>query len=492
MFNRDHIDKALARMNLFGFKTKSGGEYEILALEDHLLEERRHQPEEEQDQATNSSKGVTQHWANGLRGLAAFCVMIHHGIVAFNSEAVLDTNDPDGTVHFWQWPILRSFISPSFLVTLFFVLSGYVLSYRPLHRISTNPSDSISVRNSLASACLRRIVRLAPPPLFSLIVSHTILLSGGFDQTRAAKVGTWWTIDHIPRFVTPNWHAQTVECLKFMVNLWYDAGNKTQYNVVLWTMREEFLGSLNVFLVLLAISNLQLRFRVMLVIALGLVNLCHNEVAFLPFLLGILIAELQVSQSQPTQPTFNRRNILCGYLRSSAMGATLIVGLFFGSVPWLEMTGASWSRWMFQVMSRYSEDEFEVKQAYNIMGGCLTVLTISRWPAAQQFFSTRPLQFLGRISFSLYVIHAPLLLSVGVSLAWRFQTWGISDTLSTFLMVPFWVGCVIAFSWLMTKYLDEKAITFSHALERALGAKNTSDGSRHPETSLLSTSTTDR
>ncbi|EGG09444.1 uncharacterized protein MELLADRAFT_95920 [Melampsora larici-populina 98AG31] len=487
MFKRSDIDSALARMNFFGFKTKPRADYEIVALEDQPLgESRSHEQEEEHVQEAKSSKSDTQHWANGLRGLAALCVMIHHGIVAFNSEATLETNDPDGTVHFWQWPILRSFISPNFLVTLFFVLSGYVLSYRPLHRISTKPSDSISVRNSLASACLRRIFRLAPPPLFSIIISHTILLGGGFDQTRAAKLGTWWTTDHIPRFVTPNWHAQTVECLKTMVNLWYDSQTKSQYNVVLWTMREEFLGSLNVFLILLATSNLQRRFRVMLVIALGLVNLYRKALGLLPFLFGILIAEIQVSRSESSPLKINR-NKPCGNLRSLAMAAMLMVGLFFGSVPYFAMTKASWSRSMFQAMSRYSKDEFEVKQAYNTMGGCLTVLSISQWPASQQLFSTRLLQFLGRISYSLYVVHVPLLLSVGVSLVWRFRSWGISNTLSVFLMTPFWVGWVIALSWFMAKFIDEKAITFSHALERAWGTKTTSDESRHPGTSLLST-----
>lgn len=64
-----------------------------------------------------TSKQPEQEWANGLRGLAAFLVMTHHLIVSFNEHAALSTQDADGTVHFWQWPILRVFISPEVSTT---------------------------------------------------------------------------------------------------------------------------------------------------------------------------------------------------------------------------------------------------------------------------------------------------------------------------------------------------------------------------------------
>ncbi|EGG01288.1 uncharacterized protein MELLADRAFT_111106 [Melampsora larici-populina 98AG31] len=427
-------------MTGFGFNTKTPAAYQSVNSEEEPLSTNEYEQEENQVQEIIPcpSKELTQTWANGLRGLAAFCIMIHHSIVAFNSEATLNTKDPDGTVHFWQWPILRAVISPTFLVNVFFVLSGYVLSYRTLYRVGQGHLEAGPVQSSLASASLRRIFRLLPPPVTSIAISHIILLSGGFDLTRAKKVCSWWGPAYTPRWITSNWLEQTLESLKSMAVIWYRTETESQYNNVLWTMPEELRGSMNVFLFLLATSSLKRRFRAMLAVGLGLVNLFMKEMSILPFISGILIAELQVSQSE--------------------------------RIPFFEMKSSSWSLWMFRVMSRfYNKDDFQeyrVKTLYYIMGGTLTVLSISQCTTAKRILSTRPLQFLGRISFSLYVIHVPLLLSLGVSLVSNFRDLGVSNTFSIFLMLPFWVGLVIMFSWLMTRFVDEKAIAFSRALER--------------------------
>lgn len=466
MIKFSHVDKVLTRITSFRFNSKSTPVYESLPLEEQPLGGNTYSQEGNhvQENLSTAPTEVTQAWANGLRGLAAFCVMIHHSIAVFNLEATMDVADPDGTVHLWQRPILRAAISSNFLVQVFFVLSGYVLSYRPLHRISKSPLKVESVHSSLASACLRRTFRLLPPPMVAIMISHIILLSGGFDQKRAKIVGSTWTDDTVPHWVTTNWREQTLESLKSMVVIWYQERTASEYDAVLWTMPEELKGSMYTYLFLFATSSVKRRFRVMLAVALALVNLFMKNLLLLPFISGILIAELHVSQSERRGSQIPRTLIYLGRL---ATFLTLMIGLFFGSVPSGKMKLSSWSSLMFRVMSRlYSGNELQVKALYNLMGSTLAVLAISQWPIAKHLLSTRPLQFLGRISFSLYVIHVPLLLSGGISLVWNLRKAGVSNTLSVCLMLPFWIGAVFIVSWVMTKFVDEKAIKFSHTLER--------------------------
>lgn len=50
-------------------------------------------------------------WAEGLRGLAAFMVAIHHGVAAFYpASAFLPTDE--GVVHIWQRPFIRAILAP--------------------------------------------------------------------------------------------------------------------------------------------------------------------------------------------------------------------------------------------------------------------------------------------------------------------------------------------------------------------------------------------
>lgn len=101
---------------------------------------------------------------------------------------------------------------------------GYVLSYRVLYRLNQGCVPSI-IRDSLASASLRRIFRLLPLAAFSIIFSHIILLCGGYDLANSKKIGWWWIENCTPHWITTNWFSQTLEALKDIVSqpIWSDS-----------------------------------------------------------------------------------------------------------------------------------------------------------------------------------------------------------------------------------------------------------------------------
>lgn len=236
------------------------------------------------------------------------------------------------------------------------------------------------------------------------------------------------------------------------------------YNTALRTMTHELHGSLNVYLFLLATSALRKRYRNILAISLALVQVLVQEINTLHFFLGILIAELHVTY--PNLLKANTKSRKHQFFRLPLIFTTLLAGLTCGSVPYWNMAWAPWYLEMYNLLSKfYNSDENSIKALYLVTGAALIVLVISQWSAAQQFLSVRPLKFLGKISFSLYVIHVPLLLSAGLNIFYQISQLGFSYTTSIALMVPLWMGLVIAMSCAMTRFVDEKAIEISQQLE---------------------------
>lgn len=92
-------------------------------------------------------------YLDGMRGFAAFLVYWgHHELWARDSEAVLENAyGYDSQYYFVCLPGIRIFFSGGHLaVTIFFVLSGYVLSAKPLALIQTG--DQLTLGDNLSSA----------------------------------------------------------------------------------------------------------------------------------------------------------------------------------------------------------------------------------------------------------------------------------------------------------------------------------------------------
>src|SRR5262249_28493613 len=100
-----------------------------------------------------------------IRGIAALVVVLHHLAHTFWPGLL--------RAHF-PW---RSAFDGSFAVTLFFVLSGIVLSFAFFERPS---------HQTLAAAAIRRYFRLTLPILTSVLLGYMLLRCGAFANGSAA------------------------------------------------------------------------------------------------------------------------------------------------------------------------------------------------------------------------------------------------------------------------------------------------------------------
>jgi len=109
-------------------------------------------------------------YLDGLRGLAALVVVFHHFILAFYPALFLGRNAAthlkDGTEAFISGSAMNIFYGGNFMVAIFFVLSGFVLS----HKFFLKKDYEI-----LTQGAVKRYIRLVIPVALSIFIAFFLL-----------------------------------------------------------------------------------------------------------------------------------------------------------------------------------------------------------------------------------------------------------------------------------------------------------------------------
>src|SRR5438874_6315090 len=286
---------------------------------------------------------------DGLRGWAALVVVIYHSTWELfkNYVPAMRTSKPgllnDGKL----------------AVYVFFVLSGLVLSY---------PYLSTMRASQLTKLALRRYLRLTIPIAAASLLVLIMLYVGWFHHQQANAIvhsDDW--LGSFYRF-TPS-VAGWARFSFYDVFFHYDKASS--YDIVLWTMAYELAGSFLVFGILgIAGSSQPARLFSYAVAAV----LCRWEAPLLlGFVFGMAVAELMLSPAAARVPA----------RLGDAAGTLLIAAAFLGSVL---------LRWT------YSPQRCAWLALLLVTG----VVLSGRWRALLEM---RVSQWLGRISFPLYLVH---------------------------------------------------------------------------------------
>lgn len=169
-----------------------------------------------------------------LRGLAAIAVVVYHLRRAFIppqraiplSEAIGLSIEP---------PFVLALVNGPFMVTVFFVLSSFALTVKLLE---------VRSPGAVLIAMLKRFPRLFPLVLIGTLLPALLFVGGlMWDQEVAALIGSPWLDRSGGVKVHGDWPTPSLGGALADSLLLFDRGF-SQYNSVLWTMRYELLGSL--------------------------------------------------------------------------------------------------------------------------------------------------------------------------------------------------------------------------------------------------------
>jgi peptidoglycan/LPS O-acetylase OafA/YrhL len=374
-------------------------------------------------------------YLDGLRGLAALVVVLDHFAIAFFQRS---TDASIQFSHTWleevilQTP-LHLLVSGNFSVAIFFVVSGFVLGTKFFRTHD---------RSVVLASAWRRYIRLELPILASVLLSFAVMtLPLLYNQAAAVMTGSSWLRelwDITPSLAGALYHAT--------IGVFVEG--RSDYNTVLWTMQAELVGSFLVFALLLLVGHRPSRWAVYMGLAFAFMSsylLC--------FVAGVAMCDWYFTHKRG------------GTLSRKVWVPLLAVSLVLGSIPVGTLVGT-----VFGVLPEWLGYGMNIPYRLHIFGAIALVFVLVATPALQKKLDGPVLQYIGRVSFGLYLTH---LLVIGTFSCWLFTMLEPGLGYLPGFAVTFALSAVLI--WLaahaFSKWVDEPAIRFSEFLYRRFAPK---------------------
>ncbi len=366
----------------------------------------------------------------GVRGVACFMVVLAHLSLFFFPELYMGV--PEYSGHEVQFLIRQSpfafFYSGLSAVYIFFVLSGYILT-----AVALNP-DRPLIR--ILSMSIKRYPRLMIPALFSSVLAFILLTF--IDVSHPLLVGPFGDLHNFDYTLGGSLFSGAIDV--------FFLSGRSLYNPVLWTMKIELIGSFLVYL--LCVNSVSLKVRI------------------LPFIFLCLIAALVATRSIEHRFGLGLICFIGGYLfriygteiSTAKSTIVMIIGLY--------LAGAHNDSYSYRLI-----EMFLGTYTYalgNFLSGFFIVYAVIFGAKINKIFS-RPLPvFMGKVSFSVYLIHFLFISTLGIYLFGvffeHFGSYEIAAVFASCITVAFTYASSVFFY----RYVDSKGMLLSNEISKAI------------------------
>ncbi|CAN5370281.1 acyltransferase [soil metagenome] len=381
-------------------------------------------------------------YLDGLRGVAALAVVLSHVLIGF--YPAFYTGDPRQAHHAWEvWAAGSPFNMVSIgncFVCIFFMLSGYVLTYSVLSK---------QRQSQFLALAAGRYVRLTLPILASSFLAYLILKSGGTAHVEVAPAtNSYWWLPTLYQF-TPDFADMSIESVYRVYQF------DTNYNPALWTMRIELLGSFMVFGILALCRSVRLRMAAYL-----LVSLFFFSPYYFCFIAGMFFYDVR-SITQRVSPAGKQSSRI---ISSAITGMLFILGAFLGAYPYAYTVG-TWYQGLADLLVPQLGGDALV--AVHLLAAALLMLAVERSVLIRRLLCGRLLQFVGRNAFSIYLLHLILIVSVfSASFQWAFAK--VSYDAAFWLAALVFIAVLLLLSNGMYSLIDRPSVQLGHRIGRAI------------------------
>jgi peptidoglycan/LPS O-acetylase OafA/YrhL len=370
-------------------------------------------------------------YLDAVRGYAAFIVFFYHGW---------------SKTTFWvfQLPFIRTFVlgGPG-MVAIFFVISGYVLSYRILRMIRNK--ESAQLLDALSSSMFRRWLRLYGSTAIATFVAACCVSLGWYlpikDLAQPTFLGQMW-----------HWFLSTLIFSNPFANVegWvHDNALYTPYLNQMWTIPVEFRGSIVLFCFCISSAKLSVRSR-MIYLWLVILLSYYWRCLYVPeFLYGMFVAEVSFSRhperlGRPVLPTEENEKPLSKQLKmwrlsrtiASPIGSSIamIIGIILLGQPDPPGLGEL-GPFPFQYLVHFIPPWYG-EAAYTFwlsIGAFLVVISLDSSPVLQKPFTWSFSRYIGDLSFGIYAMHILWIDSLYKKVLLNWQTLYLGDSYPAYI-----------------------------------------------------------
>lgn len=357
----------------------------------------------------------------GLRGIAAAIVVLYHLVLGFTAQGVNLVPHGHGALD-----LLTQFglglLNGGAAVSVFFVLSGFILSL-PFSR------DRRFARVLVAT--LKRWPRLALVTALSCLFAYALILWSGHDYKQAAQLsGAGWMASHGNSPIEHRHLSWTGAMHEGLVAVFTQG--EVRFDSPLWTMRIELFCSFAIFLVapaLFAIRSWPVRLSLVALVVLS-AGTSFPQSRFSDFLAGTVLAMLF---AEGRLPAIRKRvalplGLLALYLFSFTYEQNLLIHAPLKAIlPPGDSAHFVWDA-----------------------GAVLTIVLLLGNPALHRAFSGIWSVWLGLLSFPIYLLHGPIMLTVGarsqVAAAGPLGVHG-GELLAALVTIALTLACAVPLAW---------------------------------------------
>ncbi|KAJ5469624.1 hypothetical protein N7539_009242 [Penicillium diatomitis] len=350
-----------------------------------------------------TNKHRANNWIDGLRGVAALVVVTYHLCSCFANWLNSPAMEEHGSVHVFQYPFLRLIVGGRSSVALFFLITGYVNSYGTRERVRDGDAGLALV--GLSKTTFTRTAKLVLPTNVALIIGWGVCQLNGYSV--AAQVDSSWiragAVAPGPTLCSALWAL-----FKNLTVFWH--GGVGIYDHTYWTIPFFVKGSMVVYLTLLGTAYTQTRWTKLILAFLYIFAWSGGQsLADINVYAGMLLAELSVDYGPRATSVISRASSI----------SMIIFGLFIASFPDENVDWMPWSRAINNLAVLVVPAGGEVNRYVISVGTTLFSFGVFFSQDARQVLSHSIMNFLGRISFPIYLIHNTLIRTILTWLVYR-------------------------------------------------------------------------
>ena len=379
-------------------------------------------------------KNTQLDYINGLKGIGAGIVYLCHFVFAFYygmySLEVADCHFAGNfEIVLGQSPF-NTLFSGNFAVRLFLVMSGYVLC---LGYFRTKD------KKRLVTSAAKRYIRLLPPIVVCNGLICLMMLLGFYKNVEVSELtGSVWLAGF--NRCEPNFVNAVTEAL---FGCFFTGTN--QFNGVLWTIPFLFLGALLVYAVAWLIGDKKWRYVVYAVLA-AVLFLTDYAGVFLGFVLcDIVHTQKKLTEWAKKQTWLLWLIFAAGiYLSSYPSAGTHLEGTIYGIIPIVMVV------------------------PYHLVGALLLVGSVVLLEPLQKLFGLPIFVKLGKISYSLYLVHFPVIATAGCGI-FRLLYGKMSYHLAVLCTFVITTVLTVLISVGFTKYIEPLGKKGEHYVEQWIG-----------------------
>ena len=317
-------------------------------------------------------------WLDGFKGIACVLIFIHHFLLAFfpsvhyGEAAVSHGNGVDVALAQSPFSVL---VNGNFLVALFCMISGVVISLQVMN---------LKNKNDLADVTVKRYFRLMLPLLPVGVLVFVLLRFGMFTNLESVLyTQSPWAELYYREPISFGEFLKSV-----LIDTWF-VGDDT-LSTAFWMLSKLFYGT---FLsIVLSVIAWKYEKHTWLLYAVVAICFFGRSDLLCAFALGTLLAWMYRSSPLLFSPF--------------AGVPILLLGLFLGGFP-SGVIPTNAYRFLFGEISSVD---------WHMLGAVLTLYGLFSLPWLQRGLSIKPFRWLGRISYAVYLLHIPVLFGLSTAI----------------------------------------------------------------------------